>query len=1035
MSDPPLRRDAGSAERRVVTAMFCDVVGSTTLAETMDPEDWGDIVNRTVAVMASCVERYGGTVSQFAGDAILALFGAPSAHEDDPYRAIRAGLDIVDAVRAATPGIRVRVGINTGLVVVGDIDAGALSTYSALGDVPNVAARLQTLAEPDSVLISGETYRLVENDVDAREVGSTELKGRTEAVQVYEIVAVRGFDQRRRGIQGMSSPMVGRDAQLAALVRLCDAAEAGTGRVVAVLGEPGVGKSRLVEELASIVAERAGAVWAVGRCVAIDRESPLHLTAALVRSLAGVGPSDHSQDVTDAVMQLAATSGASASGEHLLQMLGLATHQPDRKPEQLRAEFTAAMTALFGGMGAGRRPIVIVCEDVHWADASSADVIGDMLSAIPGMPVVLVLTMRPDRDTAGWDMLARARRDLADAFTEITLDPLAAEHSSSLIANLLAIDSLPAHVRQLVLDKAEGNPFFLEEIVRMLIERDVVERQDDRWVARRGIGGIDVPATIQGLLAARIDLLDPDVREAGRIASVIGRHFTARLLAAVHPAPATEAGRTPTVHPHLTALEARGIVTLESTRPELTFAFRHALIHDVMYEGLLKRDRRRIHGQVATAIEAMFPDQRDEWSVALARHHEEAGDIAAAVDYLMIAGSVALDRGARVEAHRAYDRASHLLASHGGDRELAVRAALGRAQAGSTFTPGPEATAGLEQVLPIAEDLGNPDLLAAVYAALIGIRNMQGENYSQPAYRRLLDGAYALVPQLTDPGTRGLLEAMMGSVMHSADEYEQALGPYRRAVDQLEAAGRLAEASYYSSMQAYVHAMLGEFAEASEAIERAGDLARRSGDTNAVLDADIIMGSIAAERGDLEDALVHTRRGLELAESVGNTFCSLTGNFFVADQKLRLGEPEEAIAHLEKSNDLASYCNAGGYEALSQAWLAAARARMGRLDRAEFEGPLQKAVSAGSRAGEAMVLLNRAIALAGDGYHDEAAPDFERARVLFADIRARPSLARTLHAYGQTLQAAGRSEEGAALLREAAELFGQLGIQPDPAMT
>jgi class 3 adenylate cyclase len=355
------RPAAGSPERRVVTALFCDVVGSTTIAESMDPEDWSEIINEAITVMARSVERYGGTVAQFAGDGILALFGAPVAHEDDPYRAIQAGVAIVQAVRSDVHSeIRVRVGITTGLVVAGDIDAGDLNVYSALGDTLNVAARLQELAEPGTVVISGPTRALVSNDVEVKAIGPADLKGRSEPVEIYEVVSVRGPEERHRGISGLSSPMVGRDAELEQLEELVTAAEAGTGRVAAILGEPGVGKSRLTEEFGKRVADHETALWAVGRCVPYDDELPFHLIASLMRSLAGVTASDDPQLITKSITELADAAGEPEATGRLLKLVGVADDDADDTPELLRAEYADAVHAVVAGLGVEHPPVVLV---------------------------------------------------------------------------------------------------------------------------------------------------------------------------------------------------------------------------------------------------------------------------------------------------------------------------------------------------------------------------------------------------------------------------------------------------------------------------------------------------------------------------------------------------------------------------------------------------------------------------------------------------------------------------------------------------
>ena len=997
----------------------------------MDPEDWSEMVGSAMSTMGDVISRYGGTVTEFAGDGIVALFGAPAAHEDDPYRAVRAGMEIVRAMGETEGGrLEVRVGIHTGLVVVGDVSAGDLRTYSALGDTLNVASRLQGTASPGTVVVSAETRRLLGSDVEARLLGPTELKGRSAPVVVHEITDVREVEERRRGLPGISSPMVGRGQELANLEALTRLARAGTGRVAAVLGEPGVGKSRLVSELARRTGETDAATWAVGTCVPFDDEVPYHLVASLLRSLAGVGAGQPADVVAKALDELVAEVGASQHSETLQRLLGLGDTDPE-EGEDLRQEYSKALTSVLFSVAQHSGLLVVACEDTHWADASSVELMSDLARRVPTMPILLIFVMRPDRGSSGWALLEEARRDLADSLTEITLAPQGEQASREFIANLLEIESLHPRLRRLGMVKAEGNPFFLEEVVRMLLEKELLENRDGRWIAVAETADLDVPETIEGLLASRVDLLQPELRRAGRVASVIGRRFPARIFARVYEDDVDEENAS--LHPHLAGLEAHGMIRLQEIEPELEFGFRHALIHDVMYRGLLRKERRDLHRAVAEALENLHPDRLDELAPFLARHYAEAEDADKAIPYFLTAGHRARVQGARVEAARFFGSAHGMLEEQPDpDHRDLVDAVIGRVSAGMAFIPGSEAIDLLERVLPVAEELDDPDRLARVYERLIWTRGMQGETYANAEYRAQLDAGYALIPQLSDSGTAALLHAMMGGAHRSGDEFEASVEPLARAVEGLEAAGRLGEASYNAAMLADSLSQIGRFDEAIDAIQRARDLGERSGDPNTVLDADIIHGSIEADRGNLEEALEHTRRGIEGAEAHGNTFCNLAGNFKLADQRLRLGEVDSAISHLEKSTGLAQYCNAGGYELLGQAWLATARSRAGDPRPEDFDGPLASAIESGSRSAEGLVRLKRGITLADLGRYEDAASDFERAIELFVDYGGIPNLARAHHAYGQALEASGRVEEGTKHLRRAEEIFTELGIRPDP---
>lgn len=1003
----------------------------------MDPEDWADIVNRTVAEMAGCVERFGGTVAQFAGDSILAIFGAPVAHEDDPYRAIRAGLAILENL--SQPGdssveLAVRAGIHTGLVVMGDVNAGDLSTYTALGDTPNVAARMQTMATPGSLFVSADTYRLVSNDVTARDLGSATVKGRTEPINVFEITGAHDTSSRRRGIPGFQSPMVGRDAELTRLLDLVDYAAAGSGRIAAIVGDAGVGKSRLVAELQERVAATEGAKWVVGRSVSYDQHRPYHLAASIVLSLAGAAESDDLEVIRTTLTEAAERVfgvDSPATG-HLLQLIGAESGHPDDDPGVLHTQYDAALAGLISGVATRHSPLVLVCEDAHWADTSSAELIGGMLERIRQSATVLVIVTRPDRQSHGWDIIARADRELGDAFTEAQLQPLDADNSRQLVANLLEIESLPEDLRELVLDRAEGNPFFIEEVVRMLVDRNLVQEIAGRWVASSEITSLDVPETLRGLLASRIDNLPATARRVATVAAVIGRRFENRLLSSALQFDTGDTAASSAADLHL--LEARGVVKLAATRPELTFSFRHALIHDVTYESILKKDRRRLHAGVGDAIAGLYGDRLEEQAPTLARHYEEAGDRPQAMRFLLLSGEAALSRHAMPESHGFYTRAASLLETDpAATTALKIDVALSRAAAGINFTPADETIAVLEAVRGEAEELGDPEVLASVFALLLRVRTMLDENYGDPEYRDVMDRAYALTPKIRRPDLRAFLDGMMGQALRSADEFAKAKELVGNSVAPLEAAGRVGEAGFNAALTADVEASRGRFAEADRWIEYGAQLAAASGNPNVIADVELMKGRIAAARGELETALAHSRVGTEMAEGAGNIQCTLVGNFLVADQQLRIGDAAAAIPHLERTFELGEFCNAEAMVALGRAWLATARARLGDLDPDAFAEPLAKAQRGGSRGGEAAVRLQRAIAVAGSSEPDWdlAFDDFETAISLFETIEARPDQARAVHAYANALEAAGQDAASSAQLETAMAMFDDMGISPD----
>jgi class 3 adenylate cyclase len=552
-----------TGERKPVTALFADIVGSTTLAEQIDPEDWTAILNEAFDLLSHAVFRYEGTIAQLQGDAMLAFFGAPVAHEDDPERAILAALDMVSATEdfarqlKVSNGIdfQIRAGINSGPVMVGNVGSDLRYEYTALGDAVNVAARMQTAAQPGTILITEMTRRLTGDTFDLEDLGEIAVKGKAEPIHVFRVLGRKAAPARRRGLEsvGLDSPMIGRDEPLRRLTSLLDVVRAGRGRVAFVIGEPGIGKSRLLAELeilarAPVPAGAAPttngnappATWIEGHCVSYGRNLPYHLLIDLIRSILGVsfaiGEAEGRATLDRELRTLLGADDAEVgdTAPYLAHLLGLPLHvdeasRAEPEPDVLQGRYVAATHRLLRGLAA-RGPVVLVCEDLHWADPASIEVARQVMPLATQLPILFLGALRAETDSAGWALIGQAREIFGDAMTEVRLEPLSADDSRALVANLLEIESLPDRVRDLILTRAEGNPFFVEEVVRMLIERGVIVADGERWVATEAVAGIEIPETLHGLLLARIDQLPESAKRSLRVAAVIGRQFPVRVL-------------------------------------------------------------------------------------------------------------------------------------------------------------------------------------------------------------------------------------------------------------------------------------------------------------------------------------------------------------------------------------------------------------------------------------------------------------------------------------------------------------------------
>jgi class 3 adenylate cyclase len=538
---------AATSERRPLTILFADIAGSTAIAEKLDPEDWTGVVGKAFAQLNAVAARYDGTVARLMGDGVLVFFGAPVAHEDDPERAVRCGLDMVREIEGsgddggAHSGIplKVRVGINTGPVVVGMVGTDIAREYTAMGDAVNIAARMQAAAPPGGVMITAATYRFVAPLVDAIDVGPLDLKGKAEPVRAYQVSGLRAGAVSARGLgTEVHSTMIGRDAQLTRLRDAFAVVRARQGRVASILGEPGIGKSRLLSELrAHVTASDPSAHWIEARCLSYGRTLPYHLVLDLVRSCIGVAATADEPELRAALERRTKELFGEAWPDpytYLGHLLSIHL-DPEVRARVSALEFETVKRYVSSVIGLVRAlaitgPVILACEDLHWADASSVGVIQQLLPLANELPLFIIATSRLDRESEGWRLVSAVRDGFGEALIELRLEPLSGDDTRTLVTNLLHVESLPQETRDHILEKSEGNPFFVEEVIRMLIDRGAISREGDRWVATAQVSGVEIPDTLQGLLLARIDRLPPESKRTLRVAAVIGRQFGVRML-------------------------------------------------------------------------------------------------------------------------------------------------------------------------------------------------------------------------------------------------------------------------------------------------------------------------------------------------------------------------------------------------------------------------------------------------------------------------------------------------------------------------
>ncbi|MEP7013359.1 MAG: adenylate/guanylate cyclase domain-containing protein [Acidobacteriota bacterium] len=702
---------------RTVTVLFCDLVGSVALADRLEPEELLAVVQSYQRVCSEAVERYGGHVAQLLGDGLMAYFGFPAALEHDPQRAVRAGLDIVPAVAALSTqieakhgvGLQVRVGIHTGRGIANPV----VDTRETLvvGQVSNIAARIQAIAEPGTVAISGKTYPLLRGLFECESLGSRELKGITKPIEVFRVIAWRGFVspfevQRKEGLR----PLVGRTGDAVALDRCLDRACEGRGQVVAVVGEAGIGKSRLVQHLRDKANGRIR-TWLDGRCSPYQTHSALAPVVELLQGVFGLR-ADESIDATIARLEKGLRPYGLIGEEIplLASMLGLQITDRfpplDLSPPRQKERTLETLVALVLAM-AEKGPVVFFIEDLHWVDPSTQELLDMLVSQAPTTRLLILLTLRPDR------VLPWAGRAYA---SQISLDRLTNEEIEELILERTEGRPLPPEVLRQLIDKTDGVPLFVEELTRMVLDSGLLHPIDGRYELDGPLPPLAIPATLHDSLMARLDRL-ASVRELVQLAAAIGREFSFDMMRAVSSQPEAELRRG------LDQLVDAEILYKRGVAEAITYSFRHALIQDAAYESLLKSTRQQYHSRIARAIEEKFPDLAEGRPELVAQHWSEAGIAERAITYWLSAGRRATERSANLEAighlERALKLCESLPAGPPRDRaELDLRTMLGPALIATRGYAAPEVEANYDRARELCTQVGEAPQLFWVLRGL-----------------------------------------------------------------------------------------------------------------------------------------------------------------------------------------------------------------------------------------------------------------------------------------------------------------------------
>jgi class 3 adenylate cyclase/predicted ATPase len=714
------------AERRHLTLMFADLVGSTALSTGRDPEDLREIIGAYHRCCAEQIEKFGGFVARYLGDGVLAYFGYPQADEDDAERAISAGLALVASVAGldAGPGLRLRarIGIATGLVIVGDlIGDGPSRQCEVVGETANLASRLQALAEPDTVVIDGSTRRLVGGLFEYFALGSVSIKGFGAPVPVWRVIGASAVDSRFEALRVARTPLLGRDEEIELLMRRWQQAKRGDGSVVLISGEPGIGKSRLAETALERLSDDPH-IPLRRFCSPHHRDSALFPTISQIERAARFRRDDTDQQRLDKLEALLAEANADLSEALPLIADLLSVPTGNRYPTlsltpQKRKEKTLrALLAQLEGL-ASRRPVLMVFEDVHWIDPTSLDLLDLIVDRVATLHVLLIITFRPEFAPA-W--IGRSH------VTLISLGRLPRRQRAEMIMRVTGGKALPQEIAAHIIDRTDGIPLFIEELTKAVIESDMLADAGDRFDARGPVPRLAIPTSLQASLLARLDRLAP-VREMVQIGAALGRSFSHELISAVAAMPQQQ------VDGALAQLVGAELVFQRGTPPDAEYTFKHALVQDAAYSTMLRGRRQLIHARIATTLESQFPEIAAAQPQLMAHHCAEAGFNEKAVGYRLKAGQQAVARSAMTEAVAQLQRGLELLAtmpeeSRPVQHELDLHIALGRALMAARGYSAPVVAETLVRARALAERFDRPDRLAPLLYSQWGFHSVRAEH-------------------------------------------------------------------------------------------------------------------------------------------------------------------------------------------------------------------------------------------------------------------------------------------------------------------
>jgi len=1107
MTGPGLRERFAQAglettgRRRAVSVLFVDLTGFTPLSEKLETEKLYELLQDFIAGLVDIVYRYEGMVDKLTGDGLMALFGAPVSHENNAERALRTAIDMHLGMATMNQKwniglgyeLSIHVGVNDGEVILGGMGGtGKLLNYTAVGDSVNLAKRLEENASPGTTLVSESVFNQTQALFDYQPMPPLAVKGKAAPVTAFRLLGPRLRPDLVRGVKGLYSPMVGRESELQQVKSVVEALDqAKQGGFVLVSGEAGIGKSRLTREMKAAIPPNSLQV-VEGQTLTYRKSIPYWLFQDLMRSFLGASPALSQAGLGALLAERTRQLLPETAGRvlpYLEYMLSLEPSDPSAgetlrhlDAEQLHKQVSQGVRELLSA-AAARQPVLMILEDIHWADDSSLSLILYLLESVSRLPIVIYAVTRPVDEGMITRLRDFGRQKLIDCFTEIQLRSLQPEQSAQLLLSLLAIPQIPESLSAEIIQRSAGLPFFMEEMLRVLIEKKIIVQADSgAWQFNPAveITGLGVPETLQNLILTRFDRLDPEYRLVLQTAAVIGYQFSLLVLKTV----LAEKVR-PELDHILQNLAEREFIVPEAQAGEERFLFRHTLMSDAIYGTLLQRTRKELHGKIGNAIEYLYQDRLEDQAELLANHFQFSAFQEKALRYLILAGQKAARRFATAQARQHFEQALALLGSvpHSEEQSLQVHEGLGEALliVGEYQPARDHYQIGLDCIGQMppgdASSVASYEKKAFLHRKIATTYERQGDYDKAIAQlsdaQQVLDQAPEPMPveqasAMNDMGwiffRRGnpdlaekyLLEALplventtyyavtasiynrLGGIKFQKDQLDLTAEYTLKSLLLREKIGDTAAVARSYNNLGLISWKTGKWAEALSYLERSFDLQTRLGDTVALIDLHTNQGLLQLDRGETQQAEHHLKEALETSQQIGHGRLIAQAYLNLTFYSVQVGDWQAALEYSHKSQ--ARYRELGKEDELVELFVYMGMAWLMKGDIEQAKGWGQQALDLFDQLGKGksprrIEDQGRAFRLLGDVYRRlgelaEARQFYEQSLAAYRSVNNQVETARSVFALAH-LASHFEDLDQAALLAEARQVFTQLGAVLD----